>query len=252
MHSTPRYQRHFNLKQKQKKGSRKPDDREDDSEDTYSSLLRAMGSGKNDDDDASADEIDTNASSEDGELDEDEEATLIDAIFDSPEHNKTHILQSLRNAFADASRGVRQDVVLALYPVLRRARSTRPAPGRAFITGLLGFDDVCKRFEKSLYQNDELNRAYSKIEVELGELLERLQAANSRLEQKRAAFHKQVKEQTNKMREIIDTLPEDMDALLEKLERKVMDMGMDDSEANATKTKRRERTKEGALAELRL
>jgi len=54
------------------------------------------------------------------------------------------------------------------------------------------------------------------------------------------------------MREIVNTLPEDMDALIARLERKFMDMGMDDSEGNTTKRKGRERTKEGALAELQL
>ena len=56
--------------------------------------------------------------------------------------------------------------------------------------------------------------------------------------------------QANKMREIINTLPADMDALLAKLERKFKDMDTDDG--GATKAKGRERTMQGALAELRL
>ena len=54
---------------------------------------------------------------------------------------------------------------MSLGPVLRSVRAARPAPGRAFITGLLGFDDACKRFEESSYQNAEVNAAYAKIEV---------------------------------------------------------------------------------------
>jgi hypothetical protein len=49
--------------------------------------------------------------------------------------------------------------------VLRSVRAARPAPGRAFITGLLGFDDACKRFEESSYQKAEINAAYATIEV---------------------------------------------------------------------------------------
>jgi len=54
---------------------------------------------------------------------------------------------------------------MSLGPVLRSVRAARSAPGRAFITGLLGFDDACKRFEESSYQNAELNAAYARIEV---------------------------------------------------------------------------------------
>jgi hypothetical protein len=54
--------------------------------------------------------------------------------------------------------------------------------------------------------------------------------------------------QANKMREIINTLPADMDALLAKLERKYMDT----DDGGTTKAKGRERTVQGALAELRL
>src|SRR5712672_89710 len=81
------------------------------------------------------------------------------------DRNTTHFLQSFSNAFTDASRGVREDTALALSPMLKRARSTCPAPGRAFITGLLRFDDARKHFEKSSYQNYELNMAYAKLEL---------------------------------------------------------------------------------------
>ena len=53
-----------------------------------------------------------------------------------------------------------------------------------------------------------------------------------------------------KMGDIISTLPADMDALLAKLEKKYTDMDTDN--AFTTKTKGRERTLQGALAELRL
>lgn len=52
------------------------------------------------------------------------------------------------------------------------------------------------------------------------------------------------------MRDIISTLPEDMDTLLAKLEKKYTVMDKDDG--YTTKRKGRERTFQGALAELRL
>jgi hypothetical protein len=52
------------------------------------------------------------------------------------------------------------------------------------------------------------------------------------------------------MREIINTLPADVDALLAKLERKYKDMDTDDG--SVAKMKGRERTVHGALAELRM
>ena len=54
----------------------------------------------------------------------------------------------------------------------------------------------------------------------------------------------------NKMRDIINTLPADMDTLLAKLEKKYTHLDNDDG--CTTKTKGRERTLQGALAELRL
>jgi hypothetical protein len=56
-------------------------------------------------------------------------------------------------------------MILGLGPVLKIIREVRPAPGRAFITGLLGFDDACKHFEENSYRNAELSAAYAKIEV---------------------------------------------------------------------------------------
>jgi len=55
----------------------------------------------------------------------------------------------------------------------------------------------------------------------------------------------------NKMREIINGLPVDVDALLARLEKKYDDMGMDEGSL-AKKKKGRERTVQGALAELQL
>lgn len=81
------------------------------------------------------------------------------------EYSETDVLQALGHAFTDASQGLREEVVRGLLPTLRSAREARPAPGRAFITGLLGFDDACKRFEESSHRNAELDMAYAKIEV---------------------------------------------------------------------------------------
>jgi hypothetical protein len=52
------------------------------------------------------------------------------------------------------------------------------------------------------------------------------------------------------MREIINALPADVEALLAKLERKYKDLDMDDG--SMSKKKGRGRTTEGALAELQL
>jgi len=52
------------------------------------------------------------------------------------------------------------------------------------------------------------------------------------------------------MRELINALPADVDALLAKLEEKYKDVDMDDG--SARKKKGRERTIQGALAELQL
>ena len=54
----------------------------------------------------------------------------------------------------------------------------------------------------------------------------------------------------NKMREIIDELPADVDTLLARMGKKYDDRGMD--EDSSGKGKGRERTVEGALAELQL
>jgi len=56
-------------------------------------------------------------------------------------------------------------MILGLGPVLKIIREVRPAPGRTFIAGLLGFDDACKNFEENSCRNAELSAAYAKIEV---------------------------------------------------------------------------------------
>lgn len=54
----------------------------------------------------------------------------------------------------------------------------------------------------------------------------------------------------NKMREIVSTLPADVDALIAKLQRTYIDTSKD--QGGIIKGKRRERTTQGALAELQL
>jgi hypothetical protein len=56
--------------------------------------------------------------------------------------------------------------------------------------------------------------------------------------------------QATKMREIISTLPADVDTFIAKLEREFEDMGKD--EGNGARTKRHERTVEGAPVGLQL
>jgi len=210
--------------------------------------IRDIGTDNDDNDnDACSNGTNLDPSSDDEELDE--ETTLVEMLGSSA-YREEDVLQALRHAFADASHSLREDVIMSLGPVLRSVRAARSAPGRAFITGLLGFDDACKRFEESSYQNAELNAAYAKIEEDIIELFERLQVAYSRLEEKRAIFQKQVKEQTKKMREIINGLPVDVDTLLARVEKKYDDMGM--VEGSLAKKKGRERTVQGALAELQL
>ena len=67
----------------------------------------------------------------------------------SVEYNEGEILNALMQAFADSTHDLHEDMTLALLPALKCGRNVRPAPGRDFIIGLLGFDDVCKRFEKN-------------------------------------------------------------------------------------------------------
>jgi len=184
-HSSPtrnkfRDQRHPDLKRKHSGISYRP--RNSNSEDTYLSLLRSIQQPENDD--ASSDGTNSDASSEDQLEGWDEETTLVEMLgcpYSNPfsfvtrqnlahrrvrsEYNDGQILQKLSRAFADASHGLREDMILGLGPVFKIIREVRPAPGRAFITGLLGFDDACKHFEENSYRNAELSAAYAKIEV---------------------------------------------------------------------------------------
>jgi hypothetical protein len=153
---------------------------EDNLEDAYRSLMRSTHSVEADDN-TSSDRTDSDASSNDEEWNE--ETTLFE-MLSSPYwerfllcvrifahlrvcsgYSEEQILQSLSRMFADASQAVRKEVVLSLRPMLSSARNARPAPGHAFITGLLGFDDACKRFEKNSYRTVELDAAYAEIEV---------------------------------------------------------------------------------------
>jgi hypothetical protein len=178
-HSTPRRQRRRYSRQKHKY-SDISHSREDDSEDTYRSLLQSIHDAE--DDDASSLGTDLDASGDDQEWDE--ETTLLEMLgspylsFPLPlrrtfSHEKLHsaenqerILQTLSRVFADASHSLREEVILGLRPAFMSARGVRPAPGRAFITGLLGFDDACKQFEENSYRNvAAFNVAYAKIQV---------------------------------------------------------------------------------------
>ena len=153
-------------------------DPKDNLEDMYRSLLF----GDDGDENRSSDGSDPDGSSDDSEWDE--ETTLVEILgppqywrispfrclfFADPvtsrEHNENEVLNALKQAFAVSSHELREEIILELLPVLNSGRNVRPAPGRDFIAGLLGFDDVCKRFEKNIYPSTEFDRAYAKIEV---------------------------------------------------------------------------------------
>jgi len=127
MHSTPRYQRHFHLREKQKETRRKSHDRR---ENTYSSLC-SMHSGKDDSDDASADGIDNNATCEDEELDE---AILIEvfgfpySIFFPPLYTVhfAHQIEGLQRPQHNALPPIVQQRVYGRFA--RRARGHRSRP----------------------------------------------------------------------------------------------------------------------------
>lgn len=172
----PRHQRRVHLQ----KNNEMRRDRKDDLEDTYRSLLYGEN-GARDDDNGSSDGSNMDHSSDD--LEWDEETTLVEMLDSSylnlfhllyyffadsvanREYNEREIFHALGLAFADASHDLREEMILALLPALNSGRSARPAPGREFITGLLGFDDVCKRFEKNSYRSVEFDAAYAQIEV---------------------------------------------------------------------------------------
>ncbi|KAI9449729.1 hypothetical protein BJY52DRAFT_225397 [Lactarius psammicola] len=240
----PRHRRRVHL---QKNNDMKRDSK-DDLEDTYRSLLYGKNGAKDDNNGSSdSDGNNTDHSSDDSEWDE--ETTLVE-ILGSSEYNESEVLHALGKAFADASHDLREEIITALLPALNSGRSVRPAPGREFITGLLGFDDACKRFEKNSRRSVELDAAYAQIEEEIRELFEQLQAAYTRIEERRVAFQQQVKEHTNRMREITSTFPADVDALIAKLEKTYIDTSED--QGGIVKGKGRKRTTQGALAELQL
>jgi hypothetical protein len=107
---------------------------------------------------------------------------------------------------------------------------------------------------------------------DIHKLFERLQMAYRCLEERCATFQRQTKNrvylrvsfrlkliegrlnisQANRMREITSTLTTDVDMLIAKPEREFEDTGKDNGSASCVTRKRRERTVEGALAELQL
>jgi hypothetical protein len=155
-------------------------DHNDNLEDTYRSLLLGED-GAGDDENGSSNGTDMDGSSVDSEWDE--ETTLVEILgfpylsishlrrysfadtVASRERQEGEVLDALRQAFVDSSHDLREEMFLGLLPALNTGRNVRPAPGRDFVTGLLGFDDVCKRFEKNTYRSAEFDAAYAKIEV---------------------------------------------------------------------------------------
>ncbi|KAH8977857.1 hypothetical protein EDB92DRAFT_1822001 [Lactarius akahatsu] len=132
-----------------------------DLEDTYRSLLYGEN-GARDGNNGSSDEDDADHRSDDSEWDD--EATLVETLARQNTTKKRSFTRSNRRLRV-ASHDLDEDIILALLPVLNQGRNARPAPGREFITGLLGFDDVCKRFEKGSYRSAGFDAAYAKIEV---------------------------------------------------------------------------------------
>jgi hypothetical protein len=144
--------------------------------------LRNISDTEDGEDNASSDGSDIGTGDDD--QDWDEEATLVEmlaspysnlSVFYSliffahqriySAYNEEHVLQALGRAFADASHDIREKIILGIGPALKSARKARPAPGRAFITGYLGFDNACKTFEEGTNRHGELDAAYAKIEV---------------------------------------------------------------------------------------
>ncbi|KAI0263466.1 hypothetical protein BC834DRAFT_887480 [Gloeopeniophorella convolvens] len=241
-HSTPQRRRRAYVQGR----AREWRDDEDTIGNEYSWLLPDRDS--DDDDDAVDDDA---ASTSDDDDDFDEEATLQEILGSNRTHDTEDIGDILGSVLTDATRNMREEIAHGVRPVVERVRSARFAPGRPFVDGLLGFDDVCKDFESRAHRvSAELSPAHQKIQAEMDELYERLQVVCRRVEERRATFEKRVKEHVDAMREIVDALPADVEVLATKLEKKFKDSPKDGG--GISKSKARERTFQGALAELQL
>ncbi|KAJ6630559.1 hypothetical protein B0H10DRAFT_2427682 [Mycena sp. CBHHK59/15] len=118
----------------------------------------------------------------------DNEATLVSALLQDghgaaadPDAKLTALADSLHTPFAAAGRGLLTDIAHTLQPAVQRVtaahRATRAADA-SFATGLLAFDDACKRLEAvSLGAHDALHTAFAASEARIKELFRRLEVA---------------------------------------------------------------------------
>lgn len=198
------------------------------------------------------------------------------------EYDEEEILHATGQAFADASHKLREDVILALRPALNSGRNVRPAPGREFIAGRsVEFDAAYAEIEvlfPSLWPPLLARISFDSEDVIRKEFESRSSSYRRRIVVLRSGALRFCSKsentvchlsclssvfvlfigrptlisKANKIREIISTLPEDVDALVAKLERTYIDTSKDEGGVAKGKGKGRERTKQGALAELQL
>ncbi|KAI0056470.1 hypothetical protein BV25DRAFT_1995629 [Artomyces pyxidatus] len=216
--------------------------------------FRDLASGDVSDDEAdSSQNYGSGDSEDDSDANEwDEESTLVAILHEQApmqDENTSHaaLVEQLRPAFAAASKAHREDLVKVLLPALHRVRAAHSQLAartmREYAAGVLGVDDVCKRFEELDTQDSELTRALPDTQARLNTLFKQLKERYTRREQLQADFQAQVKEKTDAIRTRVNCLPGDMERLCMKLEKKSKELDKDKGGA----AKARERILQGLL-----
>ncbi|KAI0072266.1 hypothetical protein K474DRAFT_414446 [Panus rudis PR-1116 ss-1] len=179
---------------------------------------------------------DVDESDEEGEdeSDWDEETTIVAMLQDdSPSEDErediTALADLLKAPLSAESQKLRQYMKDAIVPAITKVQSIHGVleekVDTAFGTGLLTFDEICKRVERiSLQDETDLKKQFSAFQETVTKLLVRLEDTLDRRERLWMKLEEGLEECAERAKIALESIPEEVETTITKLEKKGKEM----------------------------
>ncbi|KAH9950261.1 hypothetical protein B0H21DRAFT_724041 [Amylocystis lapponica] len=220
-----------------------PTIREEPEEDTTYELYRDLDAFARDEERATLRH--QQPSPDDDEMDWDEETTLVAMLQDiTPEKDEQEELVALANKLkapmSAQGAALKQYLANTLVPVVTRVKEVHgileDEVDLAFGTGILTFDEVCKKVEAMALRDEvELKVAYMDSQSSMKHLLTQLQQAYARRDGLWSALSKDLDKCADQAVASLENLPINLERTITQLEKKSKDLYKDSSAASKQK-----------------
>ncbi|PCH37760.1 hypothetical protein WOLCODRAFT_135836 [Wolfiporia cocos MD-104 SS10] len=181
---------------------------------------------------------------DEGLMDWDDENTLVAMLQDSAaeedEEDLSALADKLKAPMSAQGAALKKYMAEIIVPTLTRIKEVHAVledkVDLAFGTGILTFNEVCKRVEASaLRDEDDIKAAYTLTQDNMQRILGQLQDAYARRDDLWKTLQNDVDERAERAKVTLETLPADLERAIVHLEKKAKELDKDSSAASKQK-----------------